>query len=288
MRRRAVTDEDQPLLRHSSPPRFGKAGDDEACPLVDRGIGDLELGVRKGNRSVALGRGYHLVGAHCLPQPGVLAPDSDFAHTGPQRAALRLTLGKRLAPRRAPGVLVERIDIDRECQAVALGVAGTHPVRRVAQRVRCRQGDCGAHRLAADYRADPRLARGDAVRGFVEQPDRAVTIGLRSLLAMRRRNTKRLGQLAIDRVELRPADLAHHRQAVAVPQPPATSVGIGPAQRFGHQPDRIEPVLGPRGPVVDLPHTDNHRRPFRVHTRSLARSRCERYALPNETGRGRP
>jgi hypothetical protein len=68
---------------------------------------------------------------------------------------------------------------------------------------------------------------------------------------------------------MRPSELAHDRQAVAIRQPPASAIPIRAAQRLGHQRDRIETILRTLGAVVDLPDADDHRGSFRVHAGSL-------------------
>ena len=266
MRRRAVADKDQPVFRQSAPSRFGKARHDKACTLIDRGIGDLELGIGKGDRAIARAGCDDGLGIDRLSQPSAFAGGGDFAHARPQCAAFGLTFAERLAIGGAARILVQRIDVDRQDQTVALGIAGAVAMRRIAQRVGClgsfgafhrRKLPCGAQRLAAGHRADRRFAAADAVGGFVQQADRAVAIGLDGLLAMRGRDIQRFGYQSIDRIQLRPGELRHHRQRLAIGQPAAPAIGIGAAQRLGHQGDRIQPIAGHFGPVVDLAHADD-------------------------------
>ncbi|UVI39266.1 hypothetical protein [Qipengyuania spongiae] len=251
VRRRAVADEDQPVLRDPAPPGLGKAGDDEPRALIDAGIGDLQLGVGKGDRAVAFRRGHHLPRAYRLPDPGVIAARRDLAHARPQRAALGLPLGQGLTVFVAQRVLVERIDIDRHGQPVARSEALPLAMARIAQRVRlllpltsfqCGLLPRGTQRLAAHDGADMRLARADAVGGVVEQADGTVAIGHGGLFAMGGGDPEPFGQNAIDPVELRPADLPHHRETVAIGEQVAAAIRIGSPQRLGHETDRIEPV----------------------------------------------
>src|SRR3546814_16533008 len=67
------------------------------------------------------------------PRAGVRG--GDLGEARPDFGAFELRLGEAVAPRRAGRIFIERIDVDRRRQAVALGIVGLAAGRDLAHRI---------------------------------------------------------------------------------------------------------------------------------------------------------
>ena len=219
VRCRTIAQKYQLVLRDAPAPRFGKRSHDEACALIDRRIGDLELGVGEGDRAIAIVGRNDVIGTDWLAEPRARAGGSDLAHRGPDFATFGLSLLERLAVGGPPCILVERIDICRHDEPVALGIALANAVACIAQRVgfvailallQRRKLARGAQGFAPGHRANPGFSATDAIGRLVQQQDRTVPIGHCGLHAMRGLDTERFGDLPIHRIELGPCQLRDH------------------------------------------------------------------------------
>ena len=273
MRAGTAPDIDDPLLRHPAPPRFGQAGDDEARALVDARIGHHQLGVGESDRAIVRSRLDDLLrGFRCM-NPCRRRLRRHFGEARPDLAGFALPFVQRLAIGRAPGILVERIDVDRRRQAIDLAIAGLRALAEVAQRVLVRDaGLCrdrralarGAQRFAAGHRRDPDLAARDPVRRLVQQQDRAVAIGADRFIDDPRLRSDAVRHLLRQRIVLAEADLLNHGDRIHVAQPAAPRVLVGLFQRGDHQAERILARHRISGSVIDLPDANDDRDILRV------------------------
>lgn len=87
-------------------------------------------------------------------------------------------------------------------------------------------------------------------------------MGLVGLAHFARRDAERAGDAARHIRELRKGNLPDHRQYIAIGQHAAARIGVRPAQRLGHQGNRIEPASRFGRPVVDLSDPDDDRHPL--------------------------
>ncbi len=272
MRRRAVADIDPLVLGNAARPRLAGGHHDEAGTLVDRRIGDLELGIGEGDRAVVVTRRDHLRRADRLADPGRRVAGGDLGEPAPYLPALGLSFSQGLAKRGAQGVFVERVDIGRHDQSVALGIAHFHPVRGIAQRIDllaalgCSLARAsGAQRFGPGHQCDLDLARTDLVGGLVQQQDRTVAIGAFRLDQFGMAGPQRFGDRAAGVGYLRKGDLRNDADPVRIGQQARARIRLSRAQGIGHQRHRIAAFQRVFRPVVDLAHADNHRKQIGVH-----------------------
>ena len=104
----------------------------------------------------------------------------------------------------------------------------------------------------------------DTIGSLIQQANGCVAVRRFGLVTNRRRRADRLGQLAVERVEVAKADLVDNRHAVELRQQFDARIGFGPLQRGHHQLQWIEPVVGIFRAVVYLAYADDYRDAFAI------------------------
>ena len=150
---------------------------------------------------------------------------------------------------RAQRVLVERVDIGRHDQPVALRIANLHPVRGIAQRVdllaalgRSLARASGAQGLGPGHQRDLDLASADFVGGLVQQQDRTVAVGAFRLDQFGMAGTQRFSDRAAGIGNLGKGDLCNDADPIRIGEQGGTGIGLSRAQGIGHQRHRIAPL----------------------------------------------
>ena len=272
MCRRAIADIDPLGFRNATRARFARRHDDEPGALVDRRIGDLELGIGEGDRAVLVARRNHVLGRNWLADPRGRIAGGHFGEPAPDRTTFRLPLGQRLAQRGAQGILVKRVNVGRHDQPVALRIAHLHPVRGIAQRVALLPAaGCGlagtgrAQRFCPRNQRDPDLARANPIGGLVQQQDRAIAVRPLGLDQFSICRTKLFSNRPARVGNLRKGDLLDHADPVCLRQQRYTGIRLGRAQRIGHQGNRIAPLQRVLRTIIDLSDANDDGQQVGIH-----------------------
>ena len=135
MRGGAGSDVDQSVIRDPGLKRSRQARHQKSGPLIDGTVGDHQLVVREGDRAVVGGGRDDLVWAHRLSEPSPRVLGGHLREQRPDLAALPLRRLQALAIRGPACVLIERVNVDRCDQPVALSQRRGGAASGLAQQV---------------------------------------------------------------------------------------------------------------------------------------------------------